>query len=116
MRGQFIEAVDSFKAIVADDPGNIDARMRLGALLERECNDPAAAEQCYRVVRRLTPTPEQDWAASNALIELHQRTGDVAKLRIELQRIARQYPALSIGAEALRRLGLLPGGIAASLK
>jgi hypothetical protein len=107
VRGQFAEAADSFTAILADDPGNIDARMRLAALLERECNDPAAAEQCYRVVRRLTPTPEQDWAASNALIELHQRTGESGKLRIELQRIARQYRALPIGGEATRRLEAL---------
>jgi tetratricopeptide repeat protein len=109
IRGQFAEAADSFRDIVADNPQNIDARMRLGALLERECNDTAAAEQCYRVVRRLTPTPEQDWAASNALIELHQRTGEAGKLRIELQRIARQYRALPIGGEATRRLELLPG-------
>jgi hypothetical protein len=109
IRGQFAEAADAYRGILADDPGNIDARMRLGALLERECDDPDAAVQCYRVVRRLRPTPEQDWAAANALIELHQRTGDVVRLRTELARVAQQYRTLPIGAEATRRLRLLAG-------
>src|SRR5664279_2167481 len=34
IRGRYAEAADSYRAIIEDDPADIEARLRLGALLE----------------------------------------------------------------------------------
>ena len=104
VRGQYVEAADSFRAIVEDDPGNIDARLRLGQLLEHECKDPSGAEECYRRVRGLSPTQDQDWQVSNALIDLYHQSDQQEKLKAELSRLSRQYQGTETGANARRRL------------
>lgn len=104
VRGHFAEAADSYRAIISDDPANIDARLRLGRLLEQECKDPAGAEECYRRIRGQSPSPQQDWATSNALIDLYQSTGQREKLMAELGRMSRQYAGAKAGADARRRL------------
>jgi len=109
VRGHFAEAADAFRAVIVDNPGDISARMRLGRLLEIECKDPVGAEECYRRVRGLSPTPQQDWAVSNALIDLYNRTGQRERLKAELQRMARQYSGTTVGSDARRRYDELVG-------
>ena len=100
VRGHYVEAADAYRAIADDEPSNIDVRMRLGALLAKHCADPDGAAFSYRSVRRLSPTPHQDLAASNALIELYQHTGAAAKITAELMRLSRQYGDEAIGRKA----------------
>jgi tetratricopeptide (TPR) repeat protein len=107
IRGQYVEAADSFRAIIIDDPSNIDARMRLGRLLENDLKDPAGAEEYYRGVRGQNPSREQDWAVSNALIDLYQQSGNGERLKAELMRLARQYQGTPTGETARRRLSEL---------
>lgn len=109
IRGHYVEAADAFRAIAEDEHANIDVRMRLGALLEKHCADPEGAAFSYRSVRRLSPTPHQDLAASNALIELYQRTGAPEKVTAELMRLSRQYGAEAIGKKARDHLERLRG-------
>ena len=104
VRGQFVEAADAYRAIAEDEPANIEVHMRLGALLATHCSDPVGAEFTYRAVRRLSPTPHQDLAASNALIELYQRNGEPAKVTAELMRLSRQYGESAIGVMAREHL------------
>lgn len=104
IRGRYVEAADSYRAIIEDEPTNIEARLRLGALLEKECRDVAAAEACYREIRPLDPTPQQDWVASNALIDMYHREGNRERLKEELARLSRQYRNTEAGASARRRL------------
>ena len=104
VRGQFVEAADSFRAIIADDPSNIEARLRLGRLLENDCKDLAGAEESYRRIRGQSPSREQDWQVSNALIDLYHQSGQTDKLKAELARISRQYAHTGTGAIAHRRL------------
>lgn len=104
IRGRYVEAADSYRAIIEDDPGDLEARLRLGALLEGKCGDPAAAEACYREVRIRASAPQQEWIASNALIDLYQREGRRDQLKEELARVSRRYQATGAGASAQRRL------------
>jgi tetratricopeptide (TPR) repeat protein len=104
IRGRFAEAADSYRAIIEDEPADIEAQLRLGALLEEKCGDPDGAEACYRRIRVLDPTPQQEWAASNALIDLYHREGRREQLKDELARLSRRYEKTDAGAHARRRL------------
>ncbi len=104
IRGRYVEAADSYRAIIEDEPTDIDARLRLGALLEGKSDDPDGAEACYRGVRALTLTPQQEWAASNALIDLYHREGRRVELKDELARLSRRYEKTDAGTHARRRL------------
>jgi tetratricopeptide (TPR) repeat protein len=104
IRGRYVEAADSYRAIIEDDPGNLEARLRLGALLEQKCDDPEAAESCFREVRLRASTPQQEWLASNALIDLYHREGWREQLKQELARVSRRFPTTGAGASAQRRL------------
>ncbi len=104
IRGRYAEAADSYRAIIEDDPTDLEARLRLGALLEEKCGDSAGAEACYRDVRLRAVTPQQDWLASNALIDLYHREGRREQLKQELDRLARRHQFTGAGASAQRRL------------
>ena len=104
IRGRYLEAADSYRAIIEDEPGDIAARLRLGALLEEKCADPDGAEACYRDIRALDPTPQQDWLVSNALIDLYHREGRREPLKEELARLSQRHPKTDAGASAQRRL------------
>jgi hypothetical protein len=104
IRGRFVEAADSYRAIIEDEPTNIEARLRLGSLLANECRDPVAAEVLYLEIRTLNPTAQQDWIASNALIDLYHREGEGERLKEELTRLSRRYRNTDAGAGAQRRL------------
>ncbi|MES1259209.1 MAG: tetratricopeptide repeat protein [Gemmatimonadota bacterium] len=107
IRGQYEEAADAFRAIIADDPTDIEAQLRLGRLQEKELNDPAAAVGTFRRIRWLTPTPQQEWVAANALIDLYQRTGQRDDLCRELERLIQRHPTTVTAANAQRRLAEL---------
>jgi tetratricopeptide (TPR) repeat protein len=104
IRGRYAEAADSYRAIIEDDPADIEARLRLGALLEEKCGDSPGAEACYLGVRGIDPTPQQDWLASNALIDLYHREAQREPLKAELARLAQRHSRTGAGASAQRRL------------
>lgn len=104
VRGRFVEAADSYRAIIDDEPANIEARLRLGELLATECRDVGGAEACFVELRTLNPTPQQDWIASNALIDLYQREGRREQLKLEIARLSRQFRHTEAGVSLRRRL------------
>ena len=104
IRGRYVEAADSYRAIIDDEPANIEARMRLGRLLESDCGDAIAAEAVYLETRTLRPTTREDWIASNALIDLYQREGNRERLKEELAGLSRRFRNTDAGSSARRRL------------
>jgi hypothetical protein len=104
IRGRYLEAADCYRAIIEDEPANIEARVRLGRLLEGELHDPAGAEAAFRSVRTLRPTPQEDWISSNALIDLYHRNGNRDRLKAELLGLSRRFRSTDAGASARRRL------------
>lgn len=109
IRGRYAEAADSYSAIIEDEPRNIDVHLLLGALYQNECNDPVSAERCFRAIRALRPTSEQDWVSSNALIDLYEREGNHERLKAELSGLSRRFAHTSAGEAARRRLRELAG-------
>jgi len=111
-RGRFKEAEESFLAHLAGEPRDHTARLALAALYRDHLRDPARAESLFLEVRRSEPTPAQEFAIANALIDLYRTTGQTGREMAELARFAHRYRGSEAGtraAEALRRLKEQPG-------
>ena len=62
------------------------------------------AERLYLEVRRSSPTPHQEMAATNGLIDPYRRTGHRDRLTVELARFADRYRGTPQGEAAAREL------------
>jgi hypothetical protein len=106
VRGRYDDAAESFRAIIAERPEELDARLALARLLEDKMNDPTGAERLYQDVRGAEPppNPRQVMAAANGLIDLYRRTGRTDRLKVELARFADRYRGTRAAAHATREL------------
>ena len=107
IRGDIPGAIESFRQHIATSPMDLEARLRLAALLAKEAGDPHAAELAYLEIRALAPSPQQTATLSNALIDIYRATGQHEQLKLELGRFARRFPNSREGvatAEYLVRL------------
>lgn len=109
-RGQYAEAAGHFRDHLVVDPDDNQARLRLAALLETQLGDPAAAEILYKEVRLRTPSPNEEMAAANGLIDLYRRTAQPGRLMVELARFAERYHGSTAGEAAHRELADLKRG------
>lgn len=92
VRGQVAEAIASYRALITRDRHDLDARLRLAALLAKDGGDSEGAERVYLEVRALGPTPPQTTVLSNGLIDLYRDLGRRDDLKLELGRFARRFP------------------------
>jgi tetratricopeptide (TPR) repeat protein len=107
IRGKFTEAETAYHAHLLEHPADLDAHLALAALVRDHLKDPDRAERLFREARARTPTWAQEYAISNALIDLYRKTGQVGKEMAELARFADSYKDTDGGRrarEALRRL------------
>lgn len=107
VRGRFEEAEAAFHAHLAAYPDDLDAHLALAALVRDHRGEPERAERLFREARARTPTWAQEYAISNALIDLYRKTGQAGKEMSELARFADRYRDTDGGRrarEALRRL------------
>jgi hypothetical protein len=109
-RGQYAEAAEFFRDHLRIDPDDCDARLRLADLLERHLADPAGAEREYLDLRRRSPDPRRQFAATNALIDLYRRIGRRDRLMVELARFADRHRGTPHGDAAARALRELKAG------
>ncbi|HEU5218239.1 MAG TPA: DUF4031 domain-containing protein, partial [Gemmatimonadales bacterium] len=106
-RGQIADAEQAFRDHIASAPEDLDARLALAVLIRDHGRDPDRAEVLFLEVRRLSPTPAQEYAIANALIDLYHRTGNIGREMVELARFADRYRDSDGGnraRDALRRL------------
>lgn len=104
VRGKYPEAATAFRAHLASDPGDDDARIALAALTARHLGDPVGAERLYREVIAKPATDHSEWTATNALIDLYRCTDQRGRLMVELARFADRYRHTAAGAAARREL------------
>jgi tetratricopeptide (TPR) repeat protein len=106
-RGAYAEAAEYFRDHIRVTPEDLEARLRLAALAERYLREDTEAEQLYLEVRKRATSRDQQFAASNGLIDLYRRMGRKDRLRVELARFAERYPgtaAANAAAAELREL------------
>jgi len=106
-RGKYAEAEQAFQEHLAREPDDLDARMALAALIRDHLRDVVRAERLFLEARARTPTPTQEFAIANALIDLYRRTGQSGREMAELARFADRYRGSDGGnraRDALRRL------------
>lgn len=103
-RGQYQEAAEYFRDHLVLEPDDNEARLRLAMLLETQLGDQAGAEALYKEVRVRRPTPREEVAAANGLIDLYRRTRDRGRLMVELARFAERYRGSAAGDAARREL------------
>lgn len=103
-RGRFDDAVESFRAHLAEHPDDIPARYRLATLHLRERKDPAAAEEEFFALRRRPLDPTTTLLVSNHLIDLYRATGQRGRLMAELTRMMNDHAGTPMGAGAAKLL------------
>lgn len=101
-RGEYAEAAAYYRDHLVVEPTDNEARLRLALLLETRLADDAGAEALYKEVQSRHPSPRDETAATNGLIDLYRRTGRRDRLMVELARFAERFRG-STAAEAARR-------------
>ena len=104
VRGEFAEAAAYFRDHLTVEPEDVDARLRLAALLEGHLKDDAGAEREYLEVRRRASDPRHQMMAANGLIDVYRKMGNRGRLMVELARFAERYRGSAPGAAAAREL------------
>ncbi len=104
VRGKFADAVEYYRSHLRAHPEDFEARLRLADLYVAHLGDYDAAERLYKEVRDAREDPRRELAAFNALIDLHTRTGNRDRLKVELARFADRYAGSQHALEARRRL------------
>ena len=100
MQGRVDDALESFEAVIAENPDEIDPRVKAAELYVREKANHRRAAELFRQVQRIAGvTPGQDVYVTNRLVDL--LTGpldDPGRALVELRRLIERYP----GAPAAR--------------
>jgi len=107
IRGHRDAAIRSYRTLIAGDPADLTARLRLGALLADDPDTLLAAERCFLDVRRRDPSPQEEWIATNGLIDLYRASGQRENLKRELGHLGLRHGGSAAGLHALELLAEL---------
>jgi hypothetical protein len=106
MQGKLDEALESFEAVIAEKPGEVDPRMRAAELYDREKKNAIRAAELFRDVQRIETCPAGTFIyATNRLVDLY--TGPLnqpGKALGELRKLIDKYPGTPAAEQA--RVGL----------
>jgi tetratricopeptide (TPR) repeat protein len=104
--GRTGEAIDSFRSLLVAYPDDLEARIRLAALLA-DSGDLAGAERHYLEARSRRPTEGIALRVSTGLAALHRAAGDTDALRTELAECVRRFAGTASGEHARHELEAL---------
>jgi len=108
MQDRIAEAVGAYRQRIADEPANVEAKLRLAALLAGKGNDMMAARSLYLDLRLDPSARAHEATIAAALLQIYQSSRDMRGLRAELAREARLFPTTARGQGAQRLLRDLP--------
>lgn len=94
IRGDTAGAIASYEELIAADPTDLEARIRVAELHAGKGNNPQRAAECFREARRLEGiTPERDLYISNRIIDLLRGPlRDEGRALVELRRMVQLHP------------------------
>lgn len=110
IRGNYPEAGDALRSHLVAWPSDTAAIIRLADLTATHLRDPDAAVALLLRARETRPTPHQDIAIANGLIDLYRSLGREHDLGRELVRFARQHQGTSAGQHAWAAYRALKSG------
>lgn len=101
-KGDFMGAIESFEALLAESPDDFEARVRVADLYARAARQPAKAAEHFRAVQRAPDvTPERLIYASNRLVDLYMGPlDDEGRALVELRKIVDRYPGSAVAHQA----------------
>jgi tetratricopeptide (TPR) repeat protein len=106
-RGLLAEAKLAYEVHLQQHPGDVNALLALARLCRDRLDAIDEAESLLRKARGCRPTPDQELAISNALIDLYHKAGRRNRHLVELARLAERFAGSEVGEQArgaLRRL------------
>ena len=109
MRGKITEALESFEAIIAEQPGLVAPRLRAAEHYARGNRNPTRAAELFREVRAIPDVPVRDAIySSSRLVDLYDGPlADPGRALVELRRIIELYPGSAVATHARAALPAL---------
>jgi len=94
MQGRSSDALESFEAVIAEKPAEVDARLRAAELYVREQRNFARAAELFREIQRIPVASAGDEVyATNRLVDLlNGPLQDTGRALVELRRLIERYP------------------------
>jgi tetratricopeptide (TPR) repeat protein len=94
MQGKVDEALESFEAVIAEQPEAVDPRIKAAELYARDKKNAARAAELFRQVQRIPGvTTGEDIYAANRLVDLlNGPLQDPGRALVELRRMIEKYP------------------------
>jgi hypothetical protein len=108
-QGKLAEALESFEALIAEQPAAADVRIRAAELYARDEHSVKRAAELFREVQRLKGVSAgNDVYATNRLVDLLiGPLDDPSRALVELRRLIDRYPRTTAAARARETLGIL---------
>jgi hypothetical protein len=115
MRGDIAGALESYEAIIAEQPTLVAPRLRAAEHYARKNRNPARAAELLREIRDLPGTPVRDVLyASSRLVDLYDGPlADPGRAVVELRRIIERFPGSDLAKHARTALPALKARLAA---
>ena len=115
MRGDIDGALESYEAIIAEQPTLVAPRLRAAEHYARKNRNPARAAELLREIRDLPGTPVRDVLyASSRLVDLYDGPlADPGRAVVELRRIIERFPGSDLAKHARTALPALKARLAA---
>ena len=109
MRGDIDGALESFEAIIAEQPGLLAPRLRAAEHYARGNRNPGRAAELFREIRDLPGVPVRDAIySSSRLVDLYDGPlAEPGRAVVELRRIIEQYPGSDMARHARKALPAL---------
>lgn len=109
MQGRLDDALESFEAVIAEQPTAVDARLRAAELYARDKGNHGRAAELLREVQRIESISTGEFIlATNRLVDLLSGPlGEPGRAMAELRRLIERYPNAPAAAHArdvLRRM------------
>lgn len=95
IRGDIAAAIASYEEVIAADPTDVEARIRVAELHATKGGDPRRAAEVFREARKVEGiSAERDLYISNRLVDLLRGPlRDEGRAIVELRRIVQLFPA-----------------------
>jgi hypothetical protein len=108
-RGDVAGALESYEAIIAEQPALISVRLRAAEHYARSNRNPKRAAELFKQIRDIPGVPARDAVyASSRLVDLYDGPlDDPGRALVELRRIIEQYPASDVAKHARTALPAL---------